>query len=191
MVEKTSKLGDYPASWDNPSDLVECGKCGLIHVKGKCPSEEEEAFERFCDFVNREVRNLTAYVRQKAEETMNVAKYVNEGGGYESLPLLDARAFKREKDAKGFVVAKIIATREIKSKKKKRGKEPFHGLAIDIKVKKGTKYTFLTSMEGYDIGHIVDQLGSDDTDDWAGASLKFVLSKGKYVNVFRPTKGKK
>lgn len=131
---------------------------------------------------------------------MNVGRFNTGGGNYENLPLLDSRAFNREKDSKGFVVAKILAAREIKSKKKSR----WEGLALDIKAKSGTKYSFLMKtgdksgqVDSYDIGAICQQTNSEETDDWIGESIKFVSKKGKtggvFVNVFRPTskKGKK
>jgi hypothetical protein len=186
-----------PYAWFNTQDsgpIGRCSECDELHGPyDTCRASEQEEdllevvetdehHEDFCKFVEREVKQLTAYARQKAEELnlMDVGKY-NTGGSFESLPLLDAKAFK-----KGNTSGKVLAVREIKAKKaKKRGAEPFHGIAIDLKMKTG-KFTFLTSVDRYDIGAACQQLGSEDTDDWVGMNMKFTLAKGKYVNVAKP-----
>ena len=119
---------------------------------------------------------------------MNVGAYANNAGG-DFPPPLNVKAFNKNKDKRGYVSGKVLAVREINTpggKKKKDGtkSKPFHGIALDVKVN-GTKYGFLTSFDRFDVGAICEQLGSTETDDFIGETLKFVLSKGKYVNVAR------
>lgn len=105
---------------------------------------------------------------------MNVGQYVKDGGG-ERLPMLDAKVFRKE-EVKGTVRGKILAVRTINSPK-------FHGLALDLKCS-GGKYAFLTGFDRFDIGAIVRQLKSDETDDWIGQTLRFVTKKGSKGGVF-------
>ena len=121
---------------------------------------------------------------------MDLSKYKNTGGSGDYLPLLDDKQFKKQQDAKGIVTAKILAVREIKNGGKKKD---WNGIALDMKCKSGAKYSFLTSLEGYDIGAMIDQMKADDSDDWIGNNMKFITKKGKtgnklFVNVWRPAR---
>lgn len=111
---------------------------------------------------------------------MNVGQYVQAGGG-ERLPLLDAKAFRKEA-VKGTARGKILAVREIHSAGK-NGKKPWNGLALDLKCS-GGKYSFLCGFDRFDIGAIVRQLKSEDTDDWIGQTIRFVSKKGTKGGVF-------
>ncbi len=114
---------------------------------------------------------------------MNVKSYVNKGGQQERLPLLDASLF-RKLQKKGVVTGKIISCRQVTSPK-------FKGLAMDFK--NGTaKFSFLASFDRWDIGAIVRQLGSEETDDWPGQQVRFIIRKGQkggmFINVENPKK---
>ena len=119
--------------------------------------------------------------------SMNLGQYANNQGG-DFPPLLEAKSFNKERKGKAFVTGKVLAVREIKSpggKKRKDGtkSKPFAGIALDIKVN-GTKYGFLTSYDRFDISAIIAQMGSAETDDWIGESLKFVAKKGSKGGTF-------
>lgn len=123
---------------------------------------------------------------------MNVAKYRNSGGDFPD-PLPSSAIGKKDGDkGKG----KILAVREVESKKRsKKTGEFFSGLALDVKVK-GVKYSFLTSYDRFDIGAIINQLDEEDTDDWLGREVTFILKKAKkgkrlFVNVWNPRSKKK
>lgn len=113
---------------------------------------------------------------------MNVGQY-NQSGG-DRLPLIDSAMFKRLQK-NGKVTGKILAVRQITAPK-------FKGLALDFK--NGTeKFGFLTAFDRFDIGAIIAQLGSEETDDWIGQNLRFVTKKAKtgnkvFVNVEFPKK---
>jgi hypothetical protein len=114
---------------------------------------------------------------------MKVGAHVNNGGQQERLPLLDASLF-RKLQKKGVVTGKIISCRQVNSPK-------FKGLAMDFK--NGTvKFSFLASFERWDIAAIVRQVGSEETDDWPGKSVRFITRKGQkggtFVNVENPKK---
>ena len=114
---------------------------------------------------------------------MKVAAYLNSGGQQERLPLLDDRLF-RKLQKKGVVTGKMISCRQVASPK-------FKGLAMEFK--NGTaKFSFLASFERWDIGAIVRQLGSEETDDWLGHQVRFIIRKGQkggtFVNVENPKK---
>ena len=116
---------------------------------------------------------------------MNVGAYVGSGGG-ERLPLLDAKMFSKIKDRTGRVAGKILAVRDLSRPAKPGG---WTGLALDLK--NGTaKFAFLCGFDRFDIGAIVRQLGSEETDDWIGQTIKFITNKGKkggvFVNVENP-----
>ena len=118
---------------------------------------------------------------------MNVGAYASNAGG-DFPPPLDIKAFNKNKDKRGTVSGKVLAVREINTpggKKKKDGtkSKPFHGIALDVKVN-GTKYGFLTSFDRFDVGAIVKQLGSEESDDWLGRDLKFVSKKGNKGGIF-------
>ena len=101
---------------------------------------------------------------------MNVGAHVTGG---DRLPLIDYEMFmKLQHD--GRVVGKVLAVREIDSPK-------FKGLALDLK--NGTeKFGFLCSFDRFDVGAIVSQIGSQETDDWIGQSIRFVAKKGSKGN---------
>ena len=112
---------------------------------------------------------------------MKVGKYVNSGGQQERLPLLDDRLFRRLQK-KGVVTGKMISCKQIASPK-------FRGLAMQFK--NGTaKFSFLASFERWDIAAMVQQLGSEETDDWLGQQVRFNDGKGQkggtFVNVENP-----
>ncbi|HLZ50327.1 MAG TPA: hypothetical protein VKP61_06245 [Candidatus Acidoferrum sp.] len=114
---------------------------------------------------------------------MNVKSYVNNGGQQKRLPLLDASLFKKLQK-KGVVTGKMISCRQITSPK-------FKGLAMEFK--NGTvKFSFLASFERWDIAAIVRQVGSEETDDWLGQQVRFIIRKGQkggtFVNVENPKK---
>jgi hypothetical protein len=114
---------------------------------------------------------------------MKVGKYVNSGGQQERLPLLDNRLF-RKFQKKGVVTGKMISCRQVTSPK-------FKGLAMEFK--NGTaKFSFLASFERWDIAALVRQLGSEETDDWLGQQVRFIIRKGQkggtFVNVENPKK---
>jgi len=120
---------------------------------------------------------------QKERKNMNVKSYVNNGGQQKRLPLLDASLFKKLQK-KGVVTGKMISCRQITSPK-------FKGLAMEFK--NGTvKFSFLASFERWDIAAIVRQVGSEETDDWLGQQVRFIIRKGQkggtFVNVENPKK---
>jgi len=115
---------------------------------------------------------------------MKVGAYVNSGGRQERLPLLDDRLF-RKLQKKGVVTGKMISCRQVASPK-------FKGLAMEFK--NGTaKFLFLASFERWDIAAMVRQLGSEETDDWLGQQVRFIIRKGQkggtFVNVENLKKG--
>jgi len=116
---------------------------------------------------------------------MNVKSYVNNGGQQERLPLLDASLFRKLQKT-GVVTGKMISCRQVNSPK-------FKGLVMDFKNGK-TKFSFLASFERWDIGAIVRQLGSEETDDWLGRQLRFNVHKGQkggtFINVENPKKAR-
>ena len=114
---------------------------------------------------------------------MKVGQYVNNAGQRERSPLLDDRLFK-QLQKKGVVTGKMISCRQVTSPK-------FKGLAMEFK--RGTaKFSFLTSFERWDIAAIVRQLGSEETDDWVGQQVRFIMRQGQkggtFVNVENPKK---
>ena len=106
---------------------------------------------------------------------MNVASYVNNGGQQERLPLLDASLFSKLQK-KGVVIGKIISCRQVTSPK-------FKGLAMDFS-SGAAKFSFLASFERWDIGAIVRQLGSEETDDWLGQQVRFIIREGQKGETF-------
>lgn len=116
---------------------------------------------------------------------MNVGQYAQEDGKY--LPLLDAKLFKKI-SKKSKVVGKMIACRNI-------NKPKFNGLAMDFKQGE-SKFSFLARFDRYDVPAIIRQLKSEETDDWIGESVTFILRPSKkgggFVNAeFPKRKGKK
>jgi hypothetical protein len=106
---------------------------------------------------------------------MRVTKYVKSGGQQERLPLLDDRLFKKLQK-KGVVAGKMISCRQITSPK-------FKGLAMEFK--NGTaKFSFLASFERWDIAAIIRQLRSEETDDWLGQQVRFIIRKGQKGGIF-------
>lgn len=167
---RTRQKQEYnqPPPWHSNGNC--CEWCGLAH---------DPAGREFCQAALDAVR--ASGVRH---DSMNVGAYAQNTGG-DFPPLLDAKTFKKEAKGKPILSGKVLAVREIHSKPKK-GKKPFNGIALDMRIN-GTKYGFLTSFERFDIGAIVAQLGSAETDDWIGETLKFVAKKsskgGTFVNV--------
>ena len=110
---------------------------------------------------------------------MNVGQFVTQPG--DRLDLLDAKLFKKMKKGE-FVTGKMLACRQVKSPK-------FHGLAMDFKNGK-RKFSFLARFDRFDIGALVMQGDSDETDDWLGNTFKFVTNKSSqgqtFVNVWNP-----
>jgi len=116
---------------------------------------------------------------------MKVGPYVKNGGQPERLPLLDASLF-RKLQKKGAVTGKMISCRQVDSPK-------FKGLVMDFK-NRTAKFSFLASFERWDIGAIVRQLGSEETDDWLGKQVRFIPRKGQkggtFINVENPKKAR-
>jgi len=114
---------------------------------------------------------------------MRVTKYVKSGRQQERLPLLDDRLF-RKLQKKGVVTAKMISCKQVVSPK-------FEGLVMEFK-NGPAKFLFLASFERWDIAAIVRQLGSEETDDWLGQQVRFIIRKGQkggtFVNVENPKK---
>lgn len=167
-----------------------CPDC-QAEIGGLTPGERTP-LDDICHVVNCRVREITEYVKTKGDQ-MDVGRYANNGGGNYPDPLPPAAIGRKDGDkGKG----KILAVREVEGKKKMKKGGYFSGLALDVKVK-GTKYSFLTAFDRFDIGAIVNQLGETDTDEWLGKEITFVLKKGKkgkrlFVNVFNPGgKGRK
>jgi hypothetical protein len=109
----------------------------------------------------------------KEKYGMNVGAYVQSGQG-ERNPFISA------KDVGKASKWKIIACRPLKTPK-------FNGLMLDLK-NADRKRAFGVSFERFDLGAIVAQVGSDDTDDWVGCQIALVSKKGKngkttFVNV--------
>src|SRR2546430_4861413 len=124
---------------------------------------------------------LFPYTTLFRSEKMKVGAYVKNGAQQERLPLLDDRLF-RKLQKKGVVTGKIISCRQVTSPK-------FKGLAMNFK--NGTaKFAFLASFERWDIAAIVRQLGSEETDDWLGQQVHFIIRKGQkggtFINVENP-----
>lgn len=116
---------------------------------------------------------------------MNVGQYAGSSGGGDYPPLLDAKLFKKLQKS-GKVIGKVLAVRQVNSPK-------FKGLGLDLK--NGTqKFGFLCGFDRFDIGAIVRQLKSDETDDWIGESIAFITKKGNdgrtFVNVENPKRKK-
>src|SRR5262249_30190090 len=114
---------------------------------------------------------------------MNVKAYVNNEGQRERLPLLDHRLFKTLQK-KGVVIGKMISCRHVTLPK-------FKGLVMEFK--NGTaKFLFFASFERWDIAAIVRQLGSEETEDWVGRQVRFIMRQGQkggtFVNVENPKK---
>ena len=107
---------------------------------------------------------------------MKVGAYIKDGAG-DRLPFIQAKNV----GLKGAKV-KIIQVRAVSTPK-------FNGLFLDVKLK-DKKYSLPARFDRpIDLGNIVRQMGSDDTDDWPGQSLKLITARGKkggmFVNVAR------
>lgn len=118
-------------------------------------------------------------------KAMNIGSYVQGSAGGNYPPPLDAKLFKKLQKS-GRVTGKVLAVRVINSPK-------FKGLALDMK--NGVqKFGFLTGFDRYDIGAIVRQLKSEETDDWIGETISFIAKKGSkggtFVNVENPKRKK-
>jgi hypothetical protein len=116
---------------------------------------------------------------------MDVSSYVTKNGEQERPPLLDAKLF-RKLDKKGVVTGKMILCRQVKSPK-------FKGLVMEFKSGK-TTFSFLASFDRWDVAALSHQLGSEETDDWPGQQVRFILRKGQkggtFVNVENPKKAR-
>ena len=116
---------------------------------------------------------------------MNIGSYLKNGGQQERSPLLDAGLF-RKLQKKGVVTGKITACRQVSSPK-------FNGLVMNLK-NGATKFSFLAGFDRWDIGAIVRQLGSEETDDWLGQPVRFIMRKGQkggtFINVENPKKAR-
>ena len=114
---------------------------------------------------------------------MNVKAYVNNEGQRERLPLLDHRLFKKLQK-KGVVTGKMISCRPIASPR-------FKGLAMEFKTGT-TRFSFLASFDRWDIAAIARQAESEETDDWVGHPVRFIMRQGQkggtFVNVENPKK---
>jgi len=117
---------------------------------------------------------------------MNVGGFVQQ---QEQNPYLDAKAIGG-KAASG----KILEARAVKTPK-------FNGIFLTVKIG-SRKFAYPLSFDRFDIGAVVAQTKSEETDDWIGEKIKFVCKKGKtagkngkypvFVNVLNPkSKGKK
>ena len=116
---------------------------------------------------------------------MDVRTYVKNGGQRERLALLDANLF-RKIQKKGVVTGKMISCKQIKSPK-------FEGLVMEFK-NGTTKFAYLASFDRWDIGALALQLGSEETDDWVGRPVRFIIHKGQkggtFINVEKPKKAR-
>jgi hypothetical protein len=116
---------------------------------------------------------------------MNVSAHVKSGGQQKRLPLIDDSLFKKL-EKKGVVTGKMISCRQVNSPK-------FQGLVMDFK-SGPTKFSFLAGFDRWDIAAIVRQLGSEETDDWLGRQVRFIIRKGQkggtFVNVENPKKAR-
>jgi hypothetical protein len=110
-------------------------------------------------------------IADPGEYSMNVGSYVKPQA--ERLPLLDAILFKKLAK-KGKVTGKMIACRQINSPK-------FNGLAMDFK-NGSSKFCFLARFDRFDVGNLVKQTGSEETDDWIGETITFWANKTKGKN---------
>jgi hypothetical protein len=122
-------------------------------------------------------------LRYRKGEKMKVSQFVKSGGQQERLPLLDDRLF-RKLQKRGVVTGKLISCKKITSPR-------FDGLAMEFK-KGAAKFSFLASFERWDIAAIVRQLGSEETDEWVGRPVRFIMRQGQkggtFVNVENPKK---
>lgn len=153
------------------TDFLPCPSCGCL---GTWRFSKRSSFHQAL---------IEGEEQREINKQMNVGAYVQTQN--DQLPLIPASVVGK----KGISV-KIVAVREIKS-------PTFKGLIIEVKTAKA-KYAHLERFEpGFGISAAVAQLGSEDTDDWMGRSLKFVTKKAKtgkklFVNIaFPQRKGKK
>jgi len=157
----------------------------VANAKVSGPLDCDFCGERFRDFAPLAEHVKAGCRKCRKGNNMNVGSYMNNGGQQERLPLLDASLF-RKLQKKGVVAGKIISCRQVNSPK-------FKGLAMDFK--NGTaKFSFLASFERWDIGAIVRQLGSEETEDWLGQQVRFIIRKGQkggtFINVENPKKAR-
>lgn len=104
-------------------------------------------------------------------------------------------ATTRSEPIPASVVGKGIAGKVLEVKAIKTPN--FNGLIMTVKIK-GTKYAHFLRYDGLDLVFTAQQLKENDTDEWLGRDVKFVVKSGenakgkatKYVNVFNPTKKK-
>jgi len=132
-----------------------------------------------------EAVELHSLENTKENQSMNVQGFVQT---QEQNPYLDAKAIAN-KAASG----KILEARAVKTPK-------FNGIFLTVKIG-SRKFAYPLSFDRFDIGAVVAQTGSAETDDWIGETIKFVCKKGEskkgkkvvFVNVLNPKakKGKK
>lgn len=142
--------------------------------------DAEVELQQTVDRVLFEVWAITRQIKRKyGGNTMRVGGFVQEG---EQHPWFDAAACKK---AKG--VAKVLGVRRVSTAN-------LNGLVLELKAG-DKKYAYSVRFDRFDLGAIVGQLGTDETDDWLGKSIKFVVKKGKkgakFVNVARAPMPKK
>lgn len=151
--------------------------CNLTHT----PTGELKCY--FCGDGFDSFARLSEHVSNECDKERKVSMNV---GGYagaaqaDRLPLLDGKLFKKLQKG-DTVTGKMIACREIKSPN-------FKGLAMDFK-NGTTKFSFLARFDRFDIGALVLQCDSEETDDWIGQNVKFITkkaNKGVFVNVLNP-----
>jgi hypothetical protein len=143
-----------------------------------------------CAACSRAIQN-GAQIKQlnserKKGESMRVGAYAKDtGGSSERLDLLPASVVGKQ------LKVKVVSVREVDTPK-------FSGLAVEVKAG-SEKYIHLLNFDrrqNWDLVATVAQMGTDETDDWAGKSLIFVTKQGKkkgtkFVNVSYPQKNKK
>jgi hypothetical protein len=141
----------------------------------------------FCEERLKEFAPLASHVKAgcRRRKNMNVASYVKNGNQQGRLPLLDASLF-RKLQKKGVVTGKMLSCRQVNSPK-------FKGLVMEFKCG-ATKFAYLAGFDRWDIGALALQLGSEETDDWVGRQVRFIMRKGQkggtFINVENPKKAR-
>ena len=122
---------------------------------------------------------------RRRRKTMNVGSYVKNGSQQGRLPLLDASLF-RKLEKKGVVTGKMISCRQVNTPR-------FKGLVMEFK-NGPAKFSYLASFDRWDIGALALQLGSEETNDWVGRQVRFIIHKGQkggtFINVEKPKKAR-
>lgn len=145
---------------------------------------KEQPFLDIAQVVKDRLKAITQHVK---ENSMNVAQQVANSGGGERPALISPKDVGKSATVKIIGVSGVITTAK------------FNGIALTIK-KGPDKRGLLLAFDRYDLGAVAAQLGSSETDDWIGESIKLVTKSGKkggkFVNVWNPpmernSKGKK